>query len=77
MIRIQFTKSFELSRLFGKTKTVKNDVAKDLVKNGFAIEVISKKNINQTDEKDNNDERINTNSINAIKKAGRPKSKKL
>lgn len=47
MIRVKFTESFNSGKYIGKTKTLKNNTAKELIDNGFAVEFINDESFNQ------------------------------
>ena len=79
MIRVKFTEKFNYGKNTGKTKTLNNHTAKDLIENGFAVEFINDKSLNQI--VNNIDVEIEKPyqkeyDLKKIKKAGRPKIKK-
>lgn len=81
MIRVKFTENFNSGKYIGKTKTLNNHTAKDLIENGFAVEFINDKNINKIVNNDDDDDNIKKSyhkeyDLKKIKKAGRPKIKK-
>lgn len=81
MIRVKFTEKFDYGKNTGKTKTLNNHTAKDLIENGFAVEFINDKNINKIVNNDDDDDNIKKSypkeyDLKKIKKAGRPKIKK-
>lgn len=47
MIRVKFTEKFNYGKNTGKTKTLNNHTAKELIENGFAVEFINDKSLNQ------------------------------
>lgn len=79
MIRVKFTESFNSGKYIGKTKTLKNNTAKELIDNGFAVEFINDESFNQI--VNNQDVEIKKShqkgyDAKEIKKVGRPKIKK-
>ena len=79
MIRVKFTENFNSGKYIGKTKTLKNNTAKELIENGFAVELINDESFNQI--VNNMDVGIEKPyqkecDLKEIKKAGRPKIKK-
>lgn len=79
MIRVKFTENFNYGKYIGKTKTLKNNTAKELIENGFAVEFINDESFNQI--VNNQDVEIKKPhqkeyDSKEIKKAGRPKIKK-
>lgn len=79
MIRVKFTEKFNYGKNTGKTKTLNNHTAKDLIENGFAVEFINDKNINKIiNNMDVEIEKPYQKEYDSkeIKKAGRPKIKK-
>ena len=79
MIRVKFTENFNSGKYIGKTKTLNNHTAKELIENGFAVEFINDKSLNQI--VNNMDVEIEKPyqkeyDLKKIKKAGRPKIKK-
>ena len=79
MIRVKFTEKFNYGKNTGKTKTLNNHTAKDLIENGFAVELINDESFNQI--VNNMDVEIEKPyqkeyDLKKIKKAGRPKIKK-
>lgn len=79
MIRVKFTEKFNYGKNTGKTKTLNNHTAKDLIENGFAVEFINDKSLNQiVNNMDVEIEKPYQKEYDSkeIKKAGRPKIKK-
>lgn len=79
MIRVKFTENFNSGRYIGKTKTLKNNTAKELIENGFAVELINDESFNQiVNNMDVEIEKPHQKECDSkeIKKAGRPKIKK-
>ena len=79
MIRVKFTENFNSGRYIGKTKTLKNNTAKELIENGFAVELINDESFNQiVNNMDVEIEKPYQKEYDSkkIKKAGRPKIKK-
>lgn len=79
MIRVKFTENFNSGKYIGKTKTLNNHTAKELIENGFAVELINDESFNQI--VNNMDVEIEKPyqkeyDLKKIKKAGRPKIKK-
>ena len=79
MIRVKFTEKFNYGKNTGKTKTLNNHTAKELIENGFAVELINDESFNQI--VNNMDVEIEKRyqkeyDSKKIKKAGRPKIKK-
>lgn len=79
MIRVKFTEKFNYGKNTGKTKTLNNHTAKELIENGFAVELINDESFNQI--VNNMDVEIEKPyqkeyDLKKIKKAGRPKIKK-
>lgn len=79
MIRVKFTEKFNYGKNTGKTKTLNNHTAKDLIENGFAVELINDESLNQiVNNMDVEIEKPYQKEYDSkeIKKAGRPKIKK-
>lgn len=79
MIRVKFTEKFNYGKNTGKTKTLNNHTAKELIENGFAVEFINDKSLNQiVNNMDVEIEKPYQKEYDSkeIKKAGRPKIKK-
>lgn len=79
MIRVKFTEKFNYGKNTGKTKTLNNHTAKDLIENGFAVELINNESFNQiVNNMDMEIEKPYQKEYDSkeIKKAGRPKIKK-
>lgn len=79
MIRVKFTENFNSGKYIGKTKTLKNNTAKELIENGFAVELINDESFNQiVNNMDVEIEKPHQKEYDSkeIKKVGRPKIKK-
>lgn len=79
MIRVKFTENFNSGKYIGKTKTLNNHTAKELIENGFAVELINDESFNQiVNNMDVEIEKPYQKEYDSkkIKKAGRPKIKK-
>lgn len=46
-LELNLQKSFNSGKYIGKTKTLKNNTAKELIDNGFAVEFINDESFNQ------------------------------
>ena len=91
MIRVKFLNTIDYSFLENKTKTLKNNIAKELIKNGVAIEISDNKTYQEIEKEQVEEENIHnekqtvivdkkikskTDKKNKNTKLGRPKTKK-
>lgn len=91
MIRVKFLNTIDYSFLENKTKTLKNNIAKELIKNGVAIEISDNKTYQEIEKEQVEEENIpnekqtviidkkiksKTDKKNKNTKLGRPKTKK-